>query len=179
MRPVVLLAGACTVALALAAAVLARDGEPTLPCSELPGRALPALDDRHIPHADADHEPYNSVPPTSGPHVPFTVAPGPYREEIDEEIQTHALEHGHVLLQYAPGTPRSQVDALEDVARRNPRHVVVAPYGRLERGIALTAWTRIERLPAVDDARVERFVDAVAGRYKHGWRDGARPCGGV
>jgi hypothetical protein len=46
-----------------------------------------------------------AIPPTSGPHVAQTVAPGVYREEI----QVHALEHGHVVVQYAPfHRPRRQ-----------------------------------------------------------------------
>jgi Protein of unknown function (DUF3105) len=137
----------------------------------LPGRAVPiVLSLRHIPYPQASHAPYDSVPPTSGPHVPFTVAPGVYREGIAEEIQVHALEHGHVLIQYAPATAPSTVRALEDVGRRFAREVVVAPYDRLGSGIALTAWGRIEWLRGLDTGKIDAFVTALAGRYTHGWR---------
>jgi hypothetical protein len=138
----------------------------------LPGQEVPTLEGRHIPYLGAEHEPYTTVPPTSGPHVPFTVAPGVYREEIADELQVHALEHGHVLIQYAPGTPSDVVDDLEDVARRYPRQVIVAPYDGLTSGIALTAWGRIDRLDTVDRARIDAFVEAFAGRYDHGFHDG-------
>lgn len=139
----------------------------------LPGEEVETLPAPHIPYIGADHDPYNTVPPTSGPHVPFTVAPGVYREEIAEELQVHALEHGHVLIQYAPGTPSDEVSALEDVARRFPREVVVAPYGKLTSGIALTAWGRIDLLDHVDRDEIDTFVESFAGRYHHGWRTGS------
>jgi hypothetical protein len=136
----------------------------------LPGKEVPTLSSPHIPFIGAEHEPYNTVPPTSGPHIPFTIAPGVYREEIAEELQVHALEHGHVLIQYAPGTPADEVKAIEDVARRFPREVVVAPYAKLSGGIALTAWGRIDQLDHVDRHEIDAFVEAFAGRYHHGWR---------
>jgi hypothetical protein len=137
--------------------------------ADLPGDEAPLLPGRHIPYIGAEHEPYTTVPPTSGPHVPFTVAPGVYREEIPDQLQVHALEHGHVLVQYAPGTPADEVRALEDIARRFPRQVVVAPYPGLDQGIALTAWGRIDRLDTVDEDRIATFVEAFAGRYNHGF----------
>lgn len=161
---------AAVVGAALASAACA-SSRPHPSCSRLPGAAVPVVPSiRHIPYPQASHVPYDSVPPTSGPHVPFTVAPGVYREQIADEIQVHALEHGHVLVQYAPNTASSVVDTLEDVARRFPRDVVLAPYDRLRSGIALTAWGRIERLSHPDTGRIDAFVTALAGRYAHGWR---------
>ncbi len=136
----------------------------------LPGRAVPILDSPHVPYTGADHPPYDSVPPTSGPHVPWTVAPGVYEEGISEELQVHALEHGHILVQYSAATSRSTVAQLELFARHNTRNVIVAPYSKLRRGIALTAWGRIELLSRPDEARMQRFVDRLAGRYNHGWQ---------
>jgi hypothetical protein len=147
---------------------------PPVPAADavLPGQEVSALPGRHIPYLGAEHEPYTSVPPTSGPHVPFTIAPGVYREQIPDELQVHALEHGHVLIQYASGTPSQVVDELENVARRYPREVVVAPYDDLQSGIALTAWGRIDFLESFDQERIDAFVDAFAGRYDHGYGDG-------
>jgi hypothetical protein len=48
--------------------------------------------------------------------------------------------------------------------------VIVAPYGRLEGGVALTAWGRLERFPHPDRRRIETFIDRLSGRYVHGWR---------
>jgi hypothetical protein len=54
--------------------------------------------------------------------------------------------------------------------------VVVAPSDAVDRGVALTAWQRIELLPEYDERRVERFISALARRYNHGWADGASDC---
>jgi Protein of unknown function (DUF3105) len=148
---------------------------PGAPPGQLPGQEVPTLPSPHIPYLGAPHPAYNSLPPTSGPHVPQTVAPGVYREEIPDELQVHALEHGHVLIQYSAATPAGEVRLLEAVARRDLRDVVVAPYGGLATGIALTAWGRLEYLDAVDPAAIEAFIRAFAGRYDHGWRPGRAP----
>ena len=107
--------------------------------------------------------------------MPQTVAPGAYREPIPDELQVHALEHGHILLQYSAGMSASDVRLLEDVARRNLRNVIVAPYGGLATGIALTAWGRLEYLDVADPAAIDAFIGALAGRYDHGWRPGRAP----
>jgi len=148
-----------------------------LPCRDLPGTAVRILPSPHIAYAGTSHAPYSSSPPTSGPHVPFTVAPGVYREPLARELQVHALEHGHVLVQYPVEIAGAGRRDVEDSARRHVRDVIVAPSKDVARGVVLTGWGRIERLPAYDSARVDAFVLAFAGRYVHGWRHGARLCG--
>jgi len=135
----------------------------------LPGRAVEILDSPHISPAQAPSVRYNSRPPTSGPHYPFTVATGVYTSPLPDGLTVHALEHGHVAIQYAPGTARDDVNALTRIARRYGADVVLAPYPGLESGIALTAWGRIEMLDHPDQARISTFVEALRGRYNHGW----------
>jgi hypothetical protein len=116
------------------------------------------------------------MPPTSGPHSPRVVPPGIYRKPIGEELQVHVLEHGHVLLQYAPDVPAEVVDELERIGRQYPRDVVVAPYPKLGHGIALSGWQRLQRLDSLEAEAVVDFVTKVAGRYNHQWRNGATDC---
>ncbi|MFB9368155.1 DUF3105 domain-containing protein [Kitasatospora sp. NPDC001664] len=140
------------------------------PC--LPGRAVPLLTSPHIPESEADLAQYNSLPPTSGPHFAFSVAPGVYDSPLREGLTVHALEHGHVVIQYAADTPEATVRTLSSIARRHPADVVLAPYPKLGHGVALTAWGRIDLLDAFDDSsedRVTRFVLALRGRYSHEW----------
>lgn len=164
----------------IALATLGTAGAPDSP-GPPGGSDVAILPSPHI-HLGERHAPYNSVPPTSGPHYPDTVGTGVYREQLREEIQVHVLEHGHVLVQYAPGLDAAEVRALELVGRRYPRDVVVAPYrglqpfARRNQPIALTAWARIDRLASADTRRISAFVQAYAGRYNHGeWRRGERP----
>lgn len=144
-----------------------RDG----PC--LPGRAVPVVASPHVGQADLAGVAYNSRPPTSGPHFAFTVAPGIYDGPVSDGLLVHALEHGHVAILYAPGTPQATVARLADVARRHSRDVVLAPYPELPSGIALTAWGRIDVLATYDGQRVETFVQRLRNRYAHGWRHAA------
>ena len=164
-------------ALALVAAGCGGSHTRALGCDELPGTPVAIADDNsHVPYVGSKHAPYTSIPPTSGPHTPFTVAQGPYRSAIPHEIQVHALEHGHVVVQYAPTLTDEEVDRIEDLARRYPRDVIVAPHRAIATGIVMTAWGRIERLREFDERRAQVFVGALAGRFDHGWRDGASAC---
>jgi hypothetical protein len=45
--------------------------------------------------------------------------------------------------------------------------VVLAPYPELDRCIAMTAWTRIDKMDDLDDRRVVRFIEAYRGIDHH------------
>jgi hypothetical protein len=137
------------------------------PC--LPGTAVPILDSPHIAPASASSVRYNSVPPTSGPHFAATVATGVYSSPIPEGLTVHAMEHGHVVIQYARSVPGDQRNALNRIARRYGADVVLAPYDKLGSGIALTAWGRLDQLDHYDEARVVTFIEGLRSRYDHGW----------
>lgn len=150
--------------------------DTALPCDEVPGAPQPFEGNKHIAYEGAPHESYRTMPPTSGPHSPRVVIPGVYREPVLEELQVHVLEHGHVLLQYAPGVSAADIRTLEQIGRRYPRDVVVAPYPALGHGIGLSGWQRLQRLDTVNESAVVAFVTKVAGRYNHAWQNGATDC---
>jgi hypothetical protein len=137
------------------------------PC--LPGEPVAIMDSPRIVPAQADAVRYNSVPPTSGPYFAFTVAPGVYDRPVPEGLTVSAMRRGLVIIQYAPDLPGSDVDALTRLAKRHGADVVLAPYPPLERGVALTAWGRIDLLAGYDEAQIAAFVEALRGRYVHGW----------
>ncbi|WP_320064888.1 DUF3105 domain-containing protein [Micromonospora sp. RTGN7] len=162
--------------LGLGVALGLADDTAALPCDRMPGTPSPFEGDRHVAYEGAAHAPYRTVPPTSGPHSPRVVTPGIYREPVLEELQVHALEHGHVLVQYASDVSAADVSALERLGRRYPRDVVVAPYPALDHGIGLSGWQRLQRLDGLDEKAVSEFVTKVAGRYDHSWQHGATDC---
>jgi hypothetical protein len=139
----------------------------TAPC--LPGRAVDIMDSPHIAQSAADTVTYHTTPATSGPHFAFTAAAGAYQRPVPEGLTVHALEHGRVAIQYSPNTSQREVEQLSRLARRYPADVILAPYPALDQGIALTAWGQIDHLDSYDDARITRFVEALRGRYQHGW----------
>jgi hypothetical protein len=60
---------------------------------------------------------YKSNPPTSGNHNPVPALDGIYDpgQEPTPEHTVHALEHGRIDVQYAKGTPKTQIAQLETV----------------------------------------------------------------
>jgi hypothetical protein len=143
---------------------------PAAPC--LPGEPVPVMDSPHIPPAEAGAVEYSSVPPTSGPHYPFTVATGLYRDPVPAGLSVHAMEHGHVVIQYAPTLPDGELAELTRLAKRYGADVILAPHPALERGIALTAWGRIDTLEGYHEGRIVAFVERLRDRYRHGWTTG-------
>ncbi len=150
-----------------------RETATALSCDQVPGTAQASEGDIVLRYDAEPHPPYRTVPPTSGAHSLRVLATGVYREPLPEEAQVQVLAHGHVLVQYAPG---SDVPALERIARGHPRKVVIAPYPVLGQGIALTGWQRMQLLDEADPVAIEAFIAAVAGRYRHGWQSGATDC---
>jgi hypothetical protein len=137
------------------------------PC--LPGQAVEIMDSPHISPAEAGGVRYNSLPPTSGPHFSFTLATGQYDAPVPDGLAVHALEHGHVVIHYAAGTPDPEVRELTRLAKRYSGDVILAPRPDLAGGIALTAWGRIDLFDHYDEVRISSFVEHLRGRYHHGW----------
>jgi hypothetical protein len=134
--------------------------------ADLPGRQLPDLGNLHIATAETAHEPYNSDPPTSGPHLPYIAPWGVHTRPIPPELQVHNLEDGGVLVQYSCDCPEL-VEQLRRVVQRYDKFVILAPYPSMKSRIALTAWTRIDTLEEFDEARVTRFIEAYRGIDHH------------
>ena len=132
-----------------------------------PGQYVESLGNAHIQTAETPHQPYNSDPPTSGPHLGHIAPWGLHTRPIPKELQVHNLEDGGVLVQYQPDCEGQVLDSLKSVVTRYPNHVILAPYPGLDRCIALTAWTRIDKFDRFDERRVARFIDAYRGIDHH------------
>jgi hypothetical protein len=130
---------------------------------------VPILPSPHVSQAAIASARYNSTPPTSGPHFPFVIAPGIYPDPIPDGLALHAMEHGHIVVRYAAGIPGPDLEALQRLAKRYSRDLILAPYPNLSTPIVLTAWARIDRLTKFDESRITTFVQRLRGRYNHGW----------
>lgn len=139
-----------------------------------PGRFVQIQGASHINKGES-HPPYNSRPPTSGPHWSIAgeapVPWGVYKDPIPDEAQVHNLEHGGVMIQYSCRDCPELVTQLEGLYQRytsaNPlpmfpgsTKVVVAPYYDMPDRITLTAWGRIDTFNDYDEQRIIRFLDA-------------------
>jgi hypothetical protein len=145
-----------------------------------PGQPVPNLGNAHIASVDSPHAPYNSIPPTSGPHLgniaPWGISDGP----IPDESQIHNLEDGGVMVQYWCGDGTDQlsgldyqagcpelVDQLSAIVSGYHSEVILAPYPGLDARIALTAWNRIDKFDEFDEQRIRQFINAYRGIDHH------------
>ncbi|MBI4608092.1 MAG: DUF3105 domain-containing protein [Candidatus Rokubacteria bacterium] len=136
--------------------------------ANLPGERVPSLGNTHIQMLGQPHAPYNSDPPTSGPHLPYIAPWGIHTASIPKELQVHNLEDGGVLVQYncPPGCP-DLVEKLAAIVRRYEKQVILAPYPGMDKRIALTAWGRIDKFDELDEKRIARFITAYKGIDHH------------
>ncbi len=157
-----------------------------------PGRAVETLGNEHVPSPSTPHVPYNTAPPTSGPHLQWVAKWGVHKTPILRELQVHNLEDGGVAIQYRCDQPCPDLVAtLEALAasyrdkaeaerkaskipvtperplRSKYDHLIVAPYPDMEHQIALTAWGRIDSFNGYDEARIVRFIEAYIGIDHH------------
>jgi hypothetical protein len=132
----------------------------------LPGEKYPDQGNDHLQAASDPHVPYNSDPPTSGPHLGYIAPWGVHTRPIVKELQVHNLEDGGVMVQYNCTCPEL-VDKLRSIVTRYDRFVVLAPYPDMKGRIALTAWTRLDRFEDFDEKRIVRFIEAYRGIDHH------------
>lgn len=158
---VAVVAGIVVLVAAAAAAVFASRGG-----SDTPGARMTDQGNRHIASASTPHEPYNSDPPTSGPHLGYIAPWGVHTRPIAPELQVHNLEDGGVIVQYSCDCP-DVAAKLADIVRRYDRFVILAPYPTMKHRIALTAWTRIDTMDEIDEKRITRFIEAYRGIDHH------------
>ena len=112
-------------------------------------------------------------PPVGGPHAQVWQDCGFYDAPIRSENAVHLLEHGAVWVTYNPALPAAEVETLRRLAADEP-YLLVSPFPDLPSAVVASAWDKQLRLDSADDARLEAFIAAFAGR---GLEEGA-PCDG-
>jgi hypothetical protein len=135
--------------------------------SNKPGQGVAQIPSPHIAAIDSPHAPYNSDPPTSGPHYKDVPSWGVHTEQIPQVLQVHALEDAGVVINYKPGLDQATIDRLAELTESYDKDVLLAPYPGLSNPIVLTAWTRIDKLDTFDEARIKRFINAYKGIDHH------------
>jgi hypothetical protein len=133
-----------------------------------PGVGFPDQGNLHIQTETEPHVPYNSDPPTSGPHLGYLAPWGIHNVPIVKELQVHNLEDGGVMVQYnCPNGCPDLVTKLETIVKGYDKFVVLAPYPGMKTRIALTAWTRLDAFDEYDEGRIVRFIRAYRGIDHH------------
>jgi hypothetical protein len=129
--------------------------------------AVPDMGNSHIAIGSA-HEPYNSNPPTSGPHYDEPARPGFRDENIADEHLVHSLEHGLVWIAYGPTMSKEVKDVLKKLG---DSMVVITSREENDTDIALVAWTRVDKFDlsvdgVVSDEEKQRIKDFIL-RYRN------------
>jgi hypothetical protein len=141
----------------------------------LPGREIPIQGAEHVP-VGVPHEPYNSEPPTSGPHYDVPAEAGFYDIAPPDEQLVHNMEHGHVIIWYncsdlSDADCNRLKDQIRDTMSRagtsrmtGTLKLVAVPRTTLDVRLALTAWGRLDELQEFDRERILAFVRAFRDR---------------
>lgn len=123
------------------------------------GEKIEEMKSPHIKLSDS-YEPYNSNPPTSGPHIGDGVAGGGIKSEpVADELVVHSLEHGAVVLWYKDDLKQEDVDRLKKVFNEASGKKIMMPRQNMDTPIALTSWNYILKLEAVDEVKIKEFIE--------------------
>jgi len=123
---------------------------------------------RHLARGQRPPAPYNSRPPTSGPH-----APAPIRRDeapITDDQLLHALEQGNVVLLYGTDRAPPALRTLADGFFGFDRALIAGGQGVIlarragTRGVVALAWRRMLRTSAAADPQLQAFVEFWLGR---------------
>src|SRR3990167_9717236 len=89
----------------------------------------------------SSHNPYNSNPPTSGPHWEKQSDCKVYDEPVTDEASIHSLEHGAVWITYKDKADKELVGQMKSVVEKDPTKVLLSPRPENDSKIALASWT--------------------------------------
>ena len=124
---------------------------------------VPAPANPHIVNVTDAHPAYNSNPPTSGWHTGGNIGPwGVTTQPIPDEITVHNLEHGGIIIHYRQDLDQATVGQLTTLARtlqsQSPCVLLIPrPADKLDKPIAVTAWTWLLKLDSFDANAITAF----------------------
>lgn len=108
---------------------------------------------------------YDHLPTTSGQHIGSVAVTGVYDDYVDERLTTHNMEHGYVIMWYAPDADPEQVEELKAFAQERidegDEELIVAPYDRAmdeEANFAFTSWERRQLCDEFNDGIALGFI---------------------
>lgn len=120
------------------------------------GQSFPSQGQAHIA-AGAEHQEYNSNPPTSGWHYAQSANWGVYQNELPDEQVLHNLEHGGVWISYKD-IDKGTLSKIEGIAKQYPNKLIVTPRAKNGSAIALASWGRLLELGSFDEQLITDFI---------------------
>lgn len=126
--------------------------------SNLLGEQIQEQGREHIVQGSTDHPPYNSNPPTSGPHWPNPAECKVYDEPVPDEAAIHSLEHGAIWITYKDKDDKEIAEKLSNIVEKDPAKVLLSPRPENDSKIALASWTRLLKLEKFDESQISAFI---------------------
>ena len=120
--------------------------------------------------AGEPHEPYNSSPPTSGPHNEIPSDTGFYEDPIPPETLVHNLEHGMIVIWYTPDADAEMLDDLDGLVAQEPQATIASPYADIEspNKIVITSWRHSQSCEQISQEVVDDFRSEFQGEAPEG-----------
>ncbi len=136
-----------------------------------PGQDVVIQGHNHINEGEP-HDPYNSEPPSSGPHYANPAQAGFYDQAPADEFLVHDLEHGYVIIwynceKYTGGSCDDLKAQVKDVmgaagvsAITGTIKLIAVPRPSQKTVVALSAWGRIDVLQSYSRQEILAFIHA-------------------
>ena len=136
-----------------------------VPASNGSGKEIPIMPSQnHVPVGQPVE--YSTTPPTSGDHWEQWADCGFYQEALPDELITHNLEHGNIVLSYNLAGQQA-LDQLRKIwagIGRAPEWGVARFYDKIAVGTVLVAaWGRLDIMRDLDAGRISKFFGLYAG----------------
>ena len=133
--------------------------------NEVIGQQFEDAGNQHVPAGQRGT--FNTTPPTSGTHWGSPAAPATWGikdTELPDEVTTHNLEHGGIVISYKAldAEDTRKLSDLVRVLRQNGYDkIILEPYSKMsDARIAVSAWRWQIKLPSYDDVPIVKFVKA-------------------
>ncbi|MDQ3018750.1 MAG: DUF3105 domain-containing protein, partial [bacterium] len=123
--------------------------------AEQVGQSYENQGSKHI-DIDTPRATANSNPPTSGDHLATPADWGVYQNELPDVQLIHNLEHGGIWISYKDIDAETKAK-IEAIGKANPGSVIVTPRAANDSKIAITSWTRLEKMDSYDEAKILQF----------------------
>jgi len=132
----------------------------TRPPREQPeiGQAIPELGRNHIAEGTVPKEPYNSNPPTSGPHWAQQAECKIYTEEVADQAALHSMEHGGVWISYKNKDDQELIKNLTSLVQSAGSKVLLSPRAANDSAIAVASWARLLKLENFDEKQIADYI---------------------
>jgi hypothetical protein len=115
---------------------------------------------------DGVQVPYQTDPPTSGPHYAEWADPGFYEQPVPAENLVHNLEHGQLVIWYRPDASSEVLDDIRDFAEGTQPAILATPWPTIESpfSFTITGWAASQSCEQFSEDALAEFRQRYQGK---------------